>query len=210
VNLALSLFKSKKKNPLLELKTNFLHRIDFLLGKQGLKDEELYHVVKDFFKQYLHLDYEFTFEELIEEFDKVYLDPDVKQELIQFISDVGLIEFSENAYNEREVKEFLKSFAWLIDRLIPLKVKENFFDPELKKIVEEKPSEVVKEEEFLKQETPQAFKYLVREASKELSNNNVEKAKALYLKALQIYNKMSDKDKAENYKLLRALYNMLR
>ena len=208
--MALSLFKSKKKNPLLELKTNFLHRIDFLLGKQGLKDEELYHVVKDFFKQYLHLDYEFTFEELIEEFDKVYLDPDVKQELIQFISDVGLIEFSENAYKEREVKEFLKSFAWLIDRLIPLKVKENFFDPELKKIVEEKPSEVVKEEEFLKQETPQAFKYLVREASKELSNNNVEKAKALYLKALQIYNKMSDKDKAENYKLLRALYNMLR
>ncbi|MCD6464378.1 hypothetical protein J7L02_02540, partial [Candidatus Woesearchaeota archaeon] len=184
--------------------------IDFLLGKQGLADEELYHVVKDFFKQYLHLDYEFTFEELIEEFDKVYLDPDVKQELIQFISDIGLIEFSENAYNEREVKEFLKSFAWLIDRLIPLKVKENFFDPELKKIVEEKPSEVVKEEEFLKQETPQAFKYLVREASKELSNNNVEKAKALYLKALQIYNKMSDKDKAENYKLLRALYNMLR
>ncbi len=210
MNLALALFKSKKKNPLLELKTNFLHRIDFLLGKQGLKDEELYHVVKDFFKQYLKLDYEFTFEELIEEFDKVYLDPDVKQELIQFISDVGLIEFSENAYKEREVKEFLKSFAWLIDRLIPLKVKENFFDPELKKIVEEKPSEVVKEEEFLKQETPQAFKYLVREASKELSNNNVEKAKALYLKALQIYNKMSDKDKAENYKLLRALYNMLR
>lgn len=203
------MLKHRKEDRLLLIKTSFLHRIDFLLGKHNIKDEELYNIIKDFFKDYLNIHYEFTFEELVQELEKVYIDPNLKQEVLEFIEEVGLIEFSDNAYNQNKIKEFLESFAWLIIKLIPLKVKVQVFDKTLHSLIEQHKSDF-DEERFLISEDVNAFKFLVKKASQELSRGDVGEAKRLYLKALAIYNNMSVKEKKNYFKLLTSLYNMLK
>jgi len=45
---------SNGKNHELSIKEQALEKIDFLLTKKIVTEEELYHFVKEFFKRYLH------------------------------------------------------------------------------------------------------------------------------------------------------------
>ncbi|MBU1850776.1 MAG: hypothetical protein KKH40_08665, partial [Nanoarchaeota archaeon] len=49
------------------LKNKFLQKIDYLLVKRMIHNEEVYYLFKDFLREYANVSYEFTHQEIISE-----------------------------------------------------------------------------------------------------------------------------------------------
>ena len=80
------------------LKKNYLDKIRYYLTRNPISQDELYFLVRKFFTEYLKLDYEFTYEELSQELNKVFIKPKVKEHI-----DMFLIRLSESEYLEETV-----------------------------------------------------------------------------------------------------------
>ena len=55
------------------LRKDILRDINYLLKKGLVTNTEVYHIVKDFLKSYMKLEYEFTKDELFEELKSIYI-----------------------------------------------------------------------------------------------------------------------------------------
>ncbi len=199
------------KNPELLLKEQALQRIDFLLSKKIVTEEELYYFVKEFFKQYLHLDYEFTYEELEEELNKIFIDEETREMLDKFLEEVSFIEFSDIKLSDKEIKDLLKTFALIIDMIIHEELPK---DSEARRLIESLRKNNKKEEKLIEngeeKSSMELFNEELDKAIREMAND-VEKAKEYYLKALSIYNELLPlKDKKKVYPKLKELYESLK
>ncbi len=101
-----------------ELKEVTSRKITYLMSKDLIDDFEVYSLVKDFFRLYLNLNYEFTFAELESELKNVYLNYDIRSELFTFLNSIGYIEYTDYKFNQKELKELLESFVKIVDSLI--------------------------------------------------------------------------------------------
>ncbi|MCD6590227.1 hypothetical protein J7K74_03525 [Candidatus Woesearchaeota archaeon] len=213
---------SNGKNHDLAIKEQALEKIDFLLTKKIVTEEELYHFVKEFFKRYLHIDYEFTYEELEEELAKVFIDEDTREMLDKFLEEVSFIEFSDLKFTSEEIKELLKTFALIIDIIIPEELPPGSPGRALiERIKKEKALEMdgvvmnKKEEkgEILFEEEKEALKMFREELNKAsiaIASNNNKEARDRYMKALKIYDSLlSIEEKKKVYKELRDLYEAI-
>ena len=75
------------------LKKTYLDKIDYFITRNPINQDELYSLIRKFFGEYLKLDYEFTYEELSQELNKVFIKPNIKEHIDDF-----LIRLSETEY----------------------------------------------------------------------------------------------------------------
>ena len=102
-------------------------KIAYLLSKHTIKDIEVYNLIKEFFKEYLKADYEFTFDELAQELKKTYIEKHIKETLFKLLEDFSTIEYKDEDLPDEMLKEFLGTFSKLIDELIKEEQKKGFF-----------------------------------------------------------------------------------
>lgn len=95
-----------------------IKKIDYHLNKNSLSDVDLYYLIKDFFREYLNLKYEFSLDELISELDKIYLDTEQRERTLEFINKVKIIEYHDSSFSESRIKEFIVEFSAITKLLI--------------------------------------------------------------------------------------------
>ena len=79
----------------------------------------LFRLVKGFFSELLKLDYEFTYEELSTELNKIFIKPTDKRNVDEFLSDLSEAEYSlEKDMAQDEIRDFLKRMQSIINFLI--------------------------------------------------------------------------------------------
>ncbi|MBU1976120.1 MAG: hypothetical protein KKG59_06990 [Nanoarchaeota archaeon] len=100
------------------LKEIFLKRTNYLLSKQILKEKEVYNIVRDFFKEYYNVDYEFTQNELMDELKKIYFEPETRKKVEQLLEKAFKIQYSDKPLEIEELKSILKQFSKLLDTII--------------------------------------------------------------------------------------------
>ena len=105
--------ETKKKSVLDSLKK----RTNYLLSKPVIEDSELYHYVKDFFKDYLELDKELSFGEINQEIDRRYVPREIKEEIKNYLSKVRIVEYKYTDLEEEQLKTYIKEFFELAKKL---------------------------------------------------------------------------------------------
>lgn len=93
------------------------HEINYLKSKVKIHEKELYYLIRNFFKELLQLDYEFTHEELVEELGKTYMNQKIHDEFVRIIRTIGQIEYSEKDFNQEELRNLLQDLEKNIDKL---------------------------------------------------------------------------------------------
>jgi hypothetical protein len=91
----------------------------FLLSKHRLQERDVYDFVREFFRDYLSLKYEFTFDELQTELGKVYMDAALKAKLKDYIRSIAHIEYVDSAIPHDTLAAQINTFVDLIKLLVP-------------------------------------------------------------------------------------------
>lgn len=102
-------------------------KIRYINSKPRLIDRDIYVLVKDFFKELLQMDFEFTHDELMDELKNVYLEASFKDRLFSFLKDLGKMEYTNVEYTQEDLKKLLIEFEFLLRKLITNHKKKNFF-----------------------------------------------------------------------------------
>ncbi len=85
-------------------------RTSYLLKKPVLEDKDLYYYIKDFFREYLDIDKELTFEEINTELDKNYIPKDIKMNIKDYLDSISEIEYKDISYDEDQIKKHIENF----------------------------------------------------------------------------------------------------
>ncbi len=99
-------------------------KIQYLISKRTIRDIDVYSVIKEFFKEYLQVDYEFTFEELHEELKKIYVQKSVKDKLLAMIQKFQSIEYQDDEIPQEVLQEVLSDFSSILNDLISAEPKK--------------------------------------------------------------------------------------
>ncbi|MGE0793006.1 MAG: hypothetical protein AB7V77_02365 [Candidatus Woesearchaeota archaeon] len=182
------------------LKKAIKQRISYLKSKPSISEREVYFLFKDFFKELLNINYEFTHEELISEIEKTYLDYDLHEKIIKFIKKIGKIEYSNNSYASQELINLLNELDKLIDILLSSEHKHKIkthliFDKKIYEKFEKSNDSYIKE----KFERIQYY----------LTIKDVENAKKIYKELLEEYNKLEEKNKKQYYEFIQEIYKTI-
>lgn len=90
-----------------------------LLIKSEIDDKELYGVIRQFFADFLKLDYEFTYEELSQELNKIFIKQGLKKRIDKLLEDLSWFEYMPlNELTQEEKKKILNDFKDIISQLI--------------------------------------------------------------------------------------------
>ena len=191
------------KSPL-TIRNEIEAKIKHALSKHHINQKEVYTITKEFFKEYLDLEYEFTHEELLEELQKIYLDKEHQKIISSFVTTIGLLEYTDKTFSQEELQLLFTQLQEIITLLIKHHSTTSWFDKVLLKIGINKQTQTSIEEEQLEKQQ-ELFK-LLRKVDDE---NNIEKAKELYSESLEYYNSLPKKDQKKYYDQLMNTYNKL-
>lgn len=90
-----------------------------LLIKSDIDDKELYGIIRQFFADFLKLDYEFTYEELSQELNKIFIKQGLKKRIDKLLEDLSWFEYMPlNELTQEEKKKILNDFKDMISQLI--------------------------------------------------------------------------------------------
>lgn len=122
--------------------TEIMHKkIDYYLSKSKLTEEDLYSVFKEYFKEYLSINYEFTVAELQKELDKTYLESTTRRRISLLLEKIQKIEYLDSAITEEEVRNSLRELDQLIYTIAreqPVEEKQGFIQSLISKIGQNK------------------------------------------------------------------------
>ena len=105
-------------------------KIDYYLSKTTFDELDLYYLVKDFFREFLELKYEFSLEELKKELDKVFLEKSNTDSILAFIDKIKTIEYETTTFEAETLTKMMKEFSLIVDTLtsyVATKKKKGFF-----------------------------------------------------------------------------------
>ena len=188
----------------LMLKETYLDKINYYLTRNPISQDELYVFIRKFFGDYLKLDYEFTYEELSQELNKVFIKPQVKENIDGF-----LIRLSESEYLEEivlgtaEINAFLKELAEIIDSMIYTDVSSKKDDSFIKKIlnINTNNENVITSLSNLS--------YAIEQINSKITNGDVILAKKLYNELLKKYDSLNKEDKQKLHLAVTEVYTRL-
>lgn len=146
------------------IKRNYSEKVT-LLVKQDVNEKELYGLIRHFFADFLRLEYEFTYEELSQELNKIFIKQALKQRIDKMLEDLSWFEYMpDHELSQEEKKRLLNDFKDMIDQLIldleNKPGKSSFFD----KIFGKKGKEKHKEDDV---------KLEIQSAQEQLPNNDL-------------------------------------
>ncbi len=187
------------------LKKNYLDKIRYYLTRNPINQDELYFLVRKFFTEYLKLDYEFTYEELSQELNKVFIKPKVKEHI-----DIFLIRLSESEYLEEtvlgtaDINGYLRELDDIIRNVI--------FDDQpvvedsptlIQKVLKRKPTEQDKQMDL------SAASAMIDEINYHITNGNIDTAKSSYVELSRLYDKLGKDDKRKIHDNMNEVYERL-
>jgi hypothetical protein len=106
---------SESKRILLD---TIIKRIDYYCSKNAVTDVDLYYLVKDFFRVYLDLAYEFSLDELILELDRIYLDSEQREKAFKFINSIKIVEYNDSTFSEIQIRGYIMEFSEIAKLLL--------------------------------------------------------------------------------------------
>ncbi len=194
--------KREKEQELLALSfaDKIIHKLNKLESKLPRKysthalSAEFSRIVREYFKDILNLEYEFTYDELLREIKKKNVNPEIESLLVEFFNRATKIEFAGHKLRRRELQSLINEAK----EIVHLTSKEE----EKKKLrLIQIPKEI--------KDVDKVF-VAITNIEKLLSRNNVKMAMRLYLKTLDAYNDLEEKDKDIIYPVLKRLYKELK
>ncbi|GIU69571.1 MAG: hypothetical protein KatS3mg002_0807 [Candidatus Woesearchaeota archaeon] len=100
------------------IKKVYSEKISSIIDKE-ISDKELYSLIRKFFADFLKLEYEFTYEELSQELNKIFIKQALKKRIDKMLEDLSLLEYnSDHELSNEEKKRILNDFKDLISQLI--------------------------------------------------------------------------------------------
>jgi len=185
------------------LRKTYLDKIYYHINRNPINQDELYSLIRKFFGEYLKLDYEFTYEELSQELNKVFVTPKVKEHIDDF-----LIRLSESEYLEEtilgtnEINKYLEEFGDIIKNIIyddqPVHGEESIVQKVLKR-----------HKEAPKIMDVTGINALIEETNFHITNGNMDIAKSSYINLLKAYDALSKDDKKKLHDNLNEVYERL-
>jgi hypothetical protein len=209
----------KNKNDLIK---STISKIKHIILKDEISEMEVYLIVKNFFKEYLELNFEFTHEELIDELEKNYIEPKLKTKIVFLIKTIGVIEYSDTKFTFEKLKNMLFCFEETLLYLLKdennnNKHKYNFFEL-LKSKKEEKDieKEIFKKNKncFESFEEEMNYSKLSFEEKinfvEELAKKNIENAREKYNQLVLDYERLDSKTQKNIYLNFLELYEIIK
>jgi hypothetical protein len=92
-------------------------KTSYYLSKPALEDSDLYYYVKDFFREYLDIAHELSFDEIKREIDKIYIRHEVKESVNKFIDKVKVVEYKESLFDEEKIRGLINEFYGIVKSL---------------------------------------------------------------------------------------------
>lgn len=185
----------------------FLKRTSYLLSKRVVKEQEVYNLVRDFFKEYLQVDYEFTKEELEEEMKKVYLEPKMRDKISSFLNRAFSIQYNEQPLEDKELRVLLQDFTKLVNTLIHRYKKKSFMQKLMSRFKNDSSDESDSASQIVSEQGE--FSQLFQKAE-DAVGNDVEQAKELYKQLNQLYSGLDEKKKKKFFKPMGQLYERIK
>lgn len=200
-----------------QLDLNLLHKytiekINYIKSKPILKDVEVYHLIWDFFKEFLSTDNQFTHEELIEAISQTFIEKELYEQLVTLIRKIGKIEYTGVSFSREDLLRMLDDFQGIIKVLLyefslnqEAKKSKSF---SIKSFFTRKANKNVAEVKFLKLR----FELLneVNEIKSLIFRHQKNEAIEKYLDLRERYSKLVNLDlKKEIYSHLVQIYNLL-
>ena len=176
---------------------NKLNRLESRLsGKTPTRElaVEFSRIVREYFKYILNIDYEFTYNELLDELKKKGINPDIESLLIEFFKRATRVEFAGHRIRRRELQSLINEAK----EVVHLTSKE---EPKKRLKLIEIPIKI--------KDIDKVF-IAITNIEKLLERNDIERAMKLYLRILNAYNKLEERDKDSVYPLLSRLYKELK
>ena len=131
-------------------------KAQFLLSKGHIVEQEVYDLVKGFFKEFLQAKYEFTADELIAELKKIYLETHVWKRLQPLLDKMSRIEYSDKKQSEEDLRDMVKEFILLLGIIITAKLpKKISWHKRLAHIITRRKEEEIEELEDIRINTAQ-------------------------------------------------------
>ena len=198
-------------------------KINYIISKAHINQADVYYTAKEFFQGLLQLDYEFTHEELLEEFEKTYLDRKTHDKLKDFIKTVGQMEYSTKQFSQKELKVLLEDMRAIINSLLSHHKRKqsltdklrSFFFPKQYKIdditaFEELQSKVDAEEAIIDSEIQAGETNAVEKLISDIYQaKDVTGAKIKYRQAIQYYNTLNEQEQKQLYVKLMDAYTYI-
>lgn len=182
------------------LENKTLLEIDFMLLEKELDEEKIYLLNSEFFRTYLELNYPPSFEEIIEELQKIYIKKDQMKHAKSQIEKIGQIEYSKNKLGQQELEGLLYGIEDLVKDLIKHKrKKQNIFlriENEIKKLF------FIGHVEF----RPIYLAKTIKEIKTEKNNHHARKK---YNQLLKLYNQLPKHYQEKYYKAIHSTYEIL-
>lgn len=100
------------------IKRKYSDKINLLMNAE-IVEKELYLLIRNFFADFLKLEYEFTYEELSQELNKVFVRQGLKKNIDKMLDDMSRLEYMPNHdLTQEEKKNILANFSELMNQLI--------------------------------------------------------------------------------------------
>ena len=106
------------------LKQNTYRDIKQILNLTNIPEKETYNLIRNFFKLYLDLDYEFTNEELKKELKKVYFSHELKEDTSLLFDSLSKIEYFSEPLSQPKLRKLLLNFKKVIDEIVTVHYKK--------------------------------------------------------------------------------------
>ncbi|MGV8162159.1 MAG: hypothetical protein ACP5N2_02365 [Candidatus Nanoarchaeia archaeon] len=94
-----------------------IKKIDYYSSKNAVSDVDLYYLIKEFFAEFLDMNYEFSLDELIFELDKIYINNSLRNETAEFIEKVKIIEYADKSFSPEYVRELVRELSLIVRKL---------------------------------------------------------------------------------------------
>lgn len=121
VNRIISLFSGQKENLTEKEHLRMITLVKLSVLEKNLRSktaqDKFYYVLKDFFKAYFNINYEFTYSELAEELRHKKLREDVRIKLVQLCDAMSNAMFSNNELHPLQIKELAEQAKAVIKEL---------------------------------------------------------------------------------------------
>ena len=199
------------------LKKAVSKRIKQIQAKAFISEREIYELVRNFFKKYLGVDYEFTREELIKELRKVYISPELQEKVKHLFDHISEIEHSSKAFSKEELEKIIAEFRELVDALIVshYQKEKSFFKKlrdSLHKHVSRKHHTLLDSDDSVLSNTERIIvkMNMLLDNSKRWADKDIEKAKSAYKELIELYNSLEEGRKEAYYKPVQELYSIIK
>ncbi len=194
----------------LQLRQETLSKIEATHQQGFYEDSDFYNLVKNFFKQYLNLNYEFTVSELRIELKKIYLTETARQQLDAILDHIAAVEYLSDKSHPHETRRQLEVFQHIVENLLDQETPSSmvhFWEKlPLKNLFHNLSGHFSNHQTTTVQ---QKIEELLPRLKSEIQGKNFETARATYQQLMAYYGQLEEADKARYYQQINDLYNVL-